>query len=50
MASSSFDNRYKELDFNGVYKLSAGGDLSLVSKEMSIPNGIVLSLDESMFM
>ena len=46
MASSSFDNRYKELEFNGVFKLSNEGDLTLVSKEMSIPNGIVLSLDE----
>jgi gluconolactonase len=37
----------KELDFNGVYRLSAqDGSLTLVTKEMSFPNGIALSPDE----
>jgi gluconolactonase len=37
----------KELDFNGVYRLSAGdGALTLVTKELTFPNGIALSPDE----
>jgi gluconolactonase len=36
----------KELDFQGVYKLSATGELTLLTKEMSRPNGIALSPDE----
>jgi gluconolactonase len=36
----------KELDFQGVYKLSAKGELTLLTKEMSRPNGIALSPDE----
>jgi gluconolactonase len=36
----------KELDFNGVYRLSPDGQLMLLTKEMSFPNGITLSPDE----
>jgi gluconolactonase len=37
----------KELDFNGVYRLSArDGTLTLLTKEMTFPNGIGLSPDE----
>jgi len=36
----------KELDFQGVYRLSAKGELVLLTKEMSRPNGIALSPDE----
>jgi gluconolactonase len=37
----------KELDFNGVYRLSASdGSLTLLTKEMTFPNGIALSPDE----
>jgi gluconolactonase len=36
----------KELDFQGVYRLSAKGELTLLTKEMSRPNGIALSPDE----
>jgi len=36
----------KELDFQGVYKLSKGGELTLLTKEMTRPNGIALSPDE----
>ena len=37
----------KELDFNGVYRLSASdGTLTLLTKEMTFPNGIALSPDE----
>ena len=39
-------NPAKELDFNGVYRLSAAGELSLVTRELSFPNGIALSPDE----
>jgi gluconolactonase len=36
----------KELDFNGVYRLSKDGTLALLTKEMTFPNGIALSPDE----
>ncbi len=36
----------KELDFNGVYRLSPAGELSLVTRELSYPNGIALAPDE----
>ena len=36
----------KELDFQGVYRLKPNGDLTLLTKEMSRPNGIGLSPDE----
>ncbi len=36
----------KELDFQGVYRLSAKGELTLLTKEMTRPNGIALSPDE----
>ena len=42
----NFDNRYREIDFNGVYKLSNKGKVELISKEMTLPNGIALSLDQ----
>ncbi|MCS6864723.1 MAG: SMP-30/gluconolactonase/LRE family protein [Gemmataceae bacterium] len=36
----------KELDFQGVYRYSRKGELTLLTKEMSRPNGIALSPDE----
>ncbi len=37
----------KELEFNGVYRLSASsGALTLLTKEMTFPNGIAFSPDE----
>jgi gluconolactonase len=37
----------KELDFNGVYRLSAeDGALTLLTKEMTFPNGIAFSPDQ----
>jgi gluconolactonase len=36
----------KELDFNGVYRLSPEGALTLLTREMTFPNGIALSPDE----
>ena len=35
----------KELPFNGVYRLSAGGQLSVVTRDLTFPNGIALSPD-----
>ncbi|MFO0795940.1 MAG: SMP-30/gluconolactonase/LRE family protein [Gemmataceae bacterium] len=40
------DDPAKELDFQGVYRLKAGGELTLLTKEMSRPNGIALSPDQ----
>ncbi len=37
----------KELDFQGVYRVSADGSLTLLTDELSAPNGIVFSPDES---
>ena len=36
----------KELDFQGVYRLKPSGELTLLTKEMTRPNGIALSPDE----
>lgn len=36
----------KELDFQGVYRLSPKGEVTLLTKELSRPNGIALSPDE----
>ena len=36
----------KELDFQGVFRLTPKGKLTLLTKEMSRPNGIALSPDE----
>ena len=41
------DDPGKELDFNGVYRISAAdGTVTLLTKEMTFPNGIALSPDE----
>jgi gluconolactonase len=40
------DDPQKELDFNGVYRLSPDGTLTLLTKELTYPNGIGLSPDE----
>jgi len=36
----------KELPFNGVYRLAKTGELTLLTKEMTYPNGVALSPDE----
>lgn len=41
------DDPLKELDFQGVYKLDAGGELHLLTDRMTRPNGIALSVDET---
>jgi gluconolactonase len=40
-------NPKKELDFNGVFMLRKTGELILLTKEMTFPNGIGLSPDEN---
>ncbi|QDV36721.1 SMP-30/gluconolactonase/LRE family protein [Tautonia plasticadhaerens] len=40
------DDPEKELDFQGVYRLSPDGELTLLTEEMSRPNGIGFSPDE----
>ena len=36
----------KELAFNGVYKLTPGGELTLLTSELTFPNGLAFSPDE----
>ena len=36
----------KELDFQGVYRLNSRGDLTLLTRELSRPNGLAFSPDE----
>jgi gluconolactonase len=40
------DDPAKELDFNGVYRLTPAGELTLLTRELSFPNGIAFSPDE----
>ena len=37
----------REVDFNGVYRLTADGELTLLVRDQSRPNGIALSPDET---
>jgi gluconolactonase len=39
------DSRAKELPFNGVYRLKPSGELTLLTKELTFPNGIAISPD-----
>lgn len=41
-----YDDPLRELDFCGVYRLSKDGKLTLLTKEMTRPNGIAFSPDE----
>ena len=38
---------HKEIDFNGVYRLTPDGEVTLLTSEMTNPNGIGFSPDES---
>lgn len=40
------DSKLREMDFCGVYRLSKDGQLTLLTKEMTRPNGIAFSPDE----
>jgi gluconolactonase len=42
----NFDDPRRELDFCGVYRLSTDGQLTLLTAEMTRPNGIAFSPDE----
>jgi gluconolactonase len=42
----NFDDPRRELDFCGVYRLSRDGQLTLLTKDMTRPNGIAFSPDE----
>ena len=46
MNGKNVEKKYREIKFNGVYKLSSNGKISLVTSSMSLPNGIVVSKDE----
>ena len=37
---------HKELPYNGVFRLTASGQLSLLTKDLNFPNGIAFSPDE----
>jgi gluconolactonase len=41
-----WDDPRRELDFCGVYRLPAKGELTLLTKEMTRPNGLAFSPDE----
>jgi gluconolactonase len=38
----------KELNFNGVYRLKPNGEVTLLTRELTFPNGIAFSPDESL--
>jgi gluconolactonase len=40
------DSPLKQLPFNGVYRCTPDGKVSLVTKELTFPNGIAFSPDE----
>lgn len=40
------DKPSQELDFNGVFRVTAAGKVELVTKDMTFPNGIAFSPDE----
>ena len=40
------DDPFKELSFNGVYKLTPSGDLSLIIDNLTRPNGVAISNDQ----
>ncbi len=42
----NFDDPRRELDFCGVYRLSKDGQVTLLTKDMTRPNGIAFSPDE----
>ena len=42
----AFDDQDKELPFQGVYRLSATGELTALATDLRSPNGIGLSPDE----
>ncbi len=43
---ATYEDPAKELSFSGVYRLSAAGELTLLTRDLRGPNGIALSPDE----
>jgi gluconolactonase len=43
------DDPAKELSFNGVYRLTPNGELTLPTKDLTFPNGLAFSPDERTF-
>jgi gluconolactonase len=43
----NWDDKRRELDFCGVYRLTPDGKLTLLNRDMTRPNGIAFSPDES---
>jgi len=43
------DDPAKELPFNGVYRLAPNGELTLLTKDLTFPNGLAFSPDERTF-
>lgn len=39
-------NPLRELDFNGVYRITTGGRIDLMTKDIALPNGLAFSPDE----
>ena len=46
MSTSNDEAPEKELPFNGVYRVSPDGKVTLLTKDMVRPNGVALSLDQ----
>ena len=46
LSEAMMDDPKKELPFQGIYKYTKDGQLTLLTKEMSRPNGLALSPDE----
>lgn len=42
----ALESPLRELEFSGVYRISASGELTLLDRELRFPNGITLSPDE----
>jgi gluconolactonase len=42
----TFDDPQRELDFCGVFRLKPGGELTLLTRDLTSPNGIAFSPDE----
>jgi gluconolactonase len=41
-------NPLRELDFNGVFRISAAGKIDAVAKDLALPNGLAFSPDEKL--
>ncbi|WP_411992294.1 SMP-30/gluconolactonase/LRE family protein [Agarivorans sp. DSG3-1] len=45
--NAGMDDQRKEIDYQGIYRLSSDGEVSLLDESVNFPNGIALSLDET---